>query len=58
MNDITIKELNEDYEMAWHFLRRKDASISKPSPLYDASDVLKIAVAEIDRLNKIIKEKS
>lgn len=45
---LTIGELQKDWEQAGPFLRRRDASPKKPSPLLSIADVLGIAQKEID----------
>jgi hypothetical protein len=47
----TIAELSRDYEVAGHFLRRKDASAKKPSPLFSVGEVLEIAKRELANIN-------
>lgn len=55
MVDIMINNLNE-YEVAGHFIRRKDASPQKPSPLYSTADLFKILQQENNLRIKIEKE--
>lgn len=44
----TLEELARDYEPCGASLRRKDASPLRPSPVLDAKDVLRIALAQLD----------
>ena len=56
---VTIKELSTDYEECGKFLRRKDASVDNPSPLFTASDVLRMAKDELKaEITKLREERS
>lgn len=44
----TLEEIARDYEPCGASMRRKDASNEKPSPILDAKDVLRIALAQLD----------
>lgn len=43
----TLEEIARDYESCGAFMRRKDASNEKPSPILEAKDVLRIALAQM-----------
>lgn len=44
----TLEEIARDYEPCGASMRRKDASNEKPSPILDAKDVLRIALAQLE----------
>jgi hypothetical protein len=52
----TVKELMSDYERCGSFLRRKDASVKNPSPIFTFDDVLKIASEEIAKAENVIRQ--